>query len=210
MIEQRFFSANVGDNSTGQAGPDAIETDIDNLLANDQELLGITGDKTTLTTTNKTNLVSAINEHETQINSLVDLPKIRLIFLAQLSAPDNLEFIIPFNSTIDANKINHDDVVDNTKAIITEDGEYLIIGQLNLASNNTGYRRLNIRKNGVIQCNANMNGVTGDFTRIQVSTIMKLVAGDYIELSLQQNRGSALDVYVGTAVRPPLTIIKVG
>ena len=52
MINQRIFSANVGDISTGQAGPDAIEQDIDNLLANDQELLGIVG------------------EHETEINNL--------------------------------------------------------------------------------------------------------------------------------------------
>lgn len=62
MINQRIFSANVGDISTGQAGPDAIEQDIDNLLANDQELLGITGNKANLTTTDKTNLVVAINE----------------------------------------------------------------------------------------------------------------------------------------------------
>ena len=38
MIKQRIFSANVGDSSVGIAGPDAIEQDIDNLLANDQEL----------------------------------------------------------------------------------------------------------------------------------------------------------------------------
>lgn len=38
MINQRIFSANVGDSSVGFAGPDAIEQDIDNLLANDQEL----------------------------------------------------------------------------------------------------------------------------------------------------------------------------
>jgi hypothetical protein len=41
MINQRIFSANVGDSSVGNAGPDAIEQDIDNLLANDQELLGV-------------------------------------------------------------------------------------------------------------------------------------------------------------------------
>jgi len=70
MINQRIFLANVGDYSVGNAGPDAIEQDIDNLLANDQELLGITGDKTTLTTDVKTTLVAAINEHETQINNL--------------------------------------------------------------------------------------------------------------------------------------------
>lgn len=70
MINQRIFSANIGDISTGQAGPDAIEQDIDNLLANDQELLGITGSKANLTTDDKTNLVAAINEHETQINTL--------------------------------------------------------------------------------------------------------------------------------------------
>jgi len=52
MINQRIFSANVGDSSVGNAGPDAIEQDIDNLLANDQELLG------------------TLNDHETQINTL--------------------------------------------------------------------------------------------------------------------------------------------
>lgn len=67
MINKRIFSANVGDTSTGNAGPDAIENDIENLLLNDQELLGIIGDKTNLNTTDKTNLVAAINEHETDL-----------------------------------------------------------------------------------------------------------------------------------------------
>jgi parallel beta-helix repeat protein len=44
IINQRIFSANVGDSSVGNAGPDAIEQDIDNLLANDQELLGTLND----------------------------------------------------------------------------------------------------------------------------------------------------------------------
>jgi hypothetical protein len=47
MINQRIFSANVGDSSVGIAGPDAIEQDIDNLLANDQELLGTLNDHET-------------------------------------------------------------------------------------------------------------------------------------------------------------------
>ncbi len=66
MINQRIFSANVGDSSVGIAGPDAIEQDIDNLLANDQELLG------------------TLNDHETQINSLdaeVDGHELRLVKL---------------------------------------------------------------------------------------------------------------------------------
>lgn len=67
MINQRIFSANVGDISTGQAGPDAIEQDIENLLANDQKLLDIIGNKANLKTTDKTDLVAAINEHETRI-----------------------------------------------------------------------------------------------------------------------------------------------
>lgn len=59
MINQRIFSANVGDSSVGNAGPDAIEQDIDNLLANDQELLA-----------NDQELLGILNDHETQINSL--------------------------------------------------------------------------------------------------------------------------------------------
>lgn len=66
MINQRIFSANVGDISTGQAGPDAIEQDIDNLLANDQELLGIVG------------------EHETEINSL-DAEKVDKLWGEEIS-----------------------------------------------------------------------------------------------------------------------------
>jgi len=57
MINQRiFFSANVGDFSVGNAGPDAIEQDIDNLLANDQELL------------------ETLNDHEHTKSDITDFP----------------------------------------------------------------------------------------------------------------------------------------
>jgi hypothetical protein len=78
----RTFSANVGDKSIGNAGPDAIEQDIDNLIANDEllyqgllnaiefsseneydinEITTNIGEVTELTTSNKV-LVKAINE----------------------------------------------------------------------------------------------------------------------------------------------------
>jgi hypothetical protein len=56
IINQRIFSANVGDSSVGIAGPDAIEQDIDNLLANDQELLG------------------TLNDHEHTKSDITDFP----------------------------------------------------------------------------------------------------------------------------------------
>ncbi len=65
MINQRIFSANVGDSSVGNAGPDAIEQDIDNLLANDQELLGQINDLDA----NK-----ADEEHEHTKSDITDFP----------------------------------------------------------------------------------------------------------------------------------------
>lgn len=65
IINQRIFSANVGDSSVGNAGPDAIEQDIDNLLANDQELLG---------QINSLDANKADEEHEHTKSDITDFP----------------------------------------------------------------------------------------------------------------------------------------
>lgn len=84
------------------------------------------------------------------------------------------------------------------------DGTYLVIGQIRIAVNATGFRSVRILKNGVASnsffCYSSIeaNVVDADVTIIKFIGFGKLVAGDYIEIQVYQNSGGALNVQVAS------------
>ena len=138
MINQRIFSANVGDSSVGNAGPDAIEQDIDNLLANDQELLG------------------TLNDHETQKATQNGYGHIRLSDIPESGGKRTARFTVG-TSTAGWTAADCDYLCDGTadqteiNAAITAlpatggevvilDGTYNITVKINVAKNNVSIR----------------------------------------------------------------------
>jgi parallel beta-helix repeat protein len=138
MINQRIFSANVGDSSVGNAGPDAIEQDIDNLLANDQELLG------------------TLNDHETQKATQNGYGHIRLSDIPESGGKRTARFTVG-TSTAGWTAADCDYLCDGTadqteiNAAITAlpatggevvilDGTYNITAKINVAKNNVSIR----------------------------------------------------------------------
>jgi hypothetical protein len=97
----------------------------------------------------------------------------------------------------------HDTVTNNSRLTIpaSNTGIYLVIGGTQFAANATGYRQLNIYKNGatilataVVAVNA-----AGQVTVCQVAAVVSLTAADYIELAATQNSGGNLAA--GSATR---------
>jgi hypothetical protein len=80
-----------------------------------------------------------------------------------------------------------------------KDGKYLIFGGVAYDNNTTGYRNTQLYKNGT---NVRIHGMTASAqyptSQIQ-TTILDLVATDYLEIFIDQNSGGAVTVYKGTS-----------
>jgi hypothetical protein len=77
-------------------------------------------------------------------------------------------------------------------------GLYLITGQINFASNASGYRSGEVHKNGSLVAQAFVLApVTGGWTGGSVSHIIELAVGDYVELIAWQSSGGSLNVNGG-------------
>jgi hypothetical protein len=82
-----------------------------------------------------------------------------------------------------------------TMITINTPGKYLIGGAVHWQSNVTGMRQLSIFKNGTTPLVNSAHPTTATLNPMQnVTTLVELIAGDFLELFVYQNSGAALDV----------------
>jgi hypothetical protein len=80
-------------------------------------------------------------------------------------------------------------------------GYYAVSAVVSFAANATGIRSLMIYKNGSYNTSGQQtNAVSGNWTRLSLSDIVYLAAGDYLELYAYQTSGTALDTDAGSVV----------
>lgn len=92
----------------------------------------------------------------------------------------------------------------NTSRLVVPSGQggnYLVMGQVAFDNNATGHRNLKIRVNGnsttwLAKSNQTMLGST-DCQWLQVSKVLSLAAGDYVELIAYQNSGVTINIGIG-------------
>jgi len=82
---------------------------------------------------------------------------------------------------------------DPTKLICRLPGYYLINAHVRIAQNATGARGINIMKNGTALIANIFSPASGFDSHFQVNATVKLDTGDYIEATVFQNSGAALD-----------------
>ena len=82
---------------------------------------------------------------------------------------------------------------DPTKLICRLPGYYLINAHVRIAQNATGARGINIMKNGTALIANIFSPASGFDSHFQVNATVKLDTGDYIEATVFQNSGTALD-----------------
>ncbi|MGD8753261.1 MAG: hypothetical protein PVG14_17635 [Anaerolineales bacterium] len=95
----------------------------------------------------------------------------------------------------------HDSVSNNSRLTAPIAGWYIIVGRFAFASNGTGTRRARIRVNQVANYGQSetISAVSGDWTWVNVDTVMYLSAGDYVELQGWQDSGGNLNIKYGPA-----------
>lgn len=93
----------------------------------------------------------------------------------------------------------HSTVTNTSRLTATTAGVYDIAGSTEFAYNTTGWRQIQIRKNGSVNLARDQRAAFTDSSNVPdmgmaISTQAKLAAGDYVELVVLHNAGSALDV----------------
>lgn len=108
---------------------------------------------------------------------------------------------VAFNSeNFDTNTF-HDNSTNNTRMTIPagKGGYYLITCAIQFGSNDTGFRATVIKKNGSDYQNLNwVDADSGNNIWTSGSATVSCVATDYLEMSVYQNSGGALDVKAGS------------
>lgn len=86
----------------------------------------------------------------------------------------------------------HDPVTNNSRITIKTAGRYLAIGHAVFATNTTGNRGLALAQNGTTVIQMMDGALTGTELRMEISEVLQLSVGDYLELRGYQTSGGVL------------------
>ena len=138
-------------------------------------------------------------------------PKAYAYAAAATSLPNSTTTLVGFdtNVVIVANNYDggsdatqHDTATNNSRFIARTSGKYRLVCQAQFASNATGNRVMNIKKNaagsfasGTLMFVVSQGAVSGTSTSANLTTpAFALTAGDYLEMFCSQSSGGALNV----------------
>ena len=132
------------------------------------------------------------------------IPTVRVTRTAAQSIPDSVETPIAFDAEQYDSAAMHDDATDNTRVIAPVTGVYAVTVQIDWASNANPGRELSLRRNGGPF--VAFTRTEGDTEQQQVSTQVRLQAGDYIEAWAFQESNVSLNVETTSEYSPVLSM----
>lgn len=150
-----------------------------------------------------TNGTKALGIDSTQFIDSPTQPRCVAYYTSTYSINSTNETVLPLDTDeVDVGGL-HDPSVNNTRITIPVggDGFYLISGHATFAPNATGRRIAYLKKNGIggYLRAVDLTPSATVQTVVEISTMVNLVAGDYIEISAYQDSGGALNT--GSAAR---------
>lgn len=124
------------------------------------------------------------------------LPTCRVYRTTDQSIPNNTQTAITFDAERHDTDGLHSTVSNTGRVTITTAGVYQLTGSAHFAGNATGYRELAIRLNGatLITRARELSPTAAVGAALNVSTAYNLGAGDYVEMTVHQTSGGALNV----------------
>lgn len=169
---------------------------------------------TTPTTITTGQLVTASlmnNEWVNNIAFLANPPACRVYHNANQSVANGAVAYLSFNSERYDTDSMHNTVTNNGRITFNTAGLYHVFAQIVFASNVTGVRAIEIRRNGGNNIILNTVQATSAFnTRMGISTIWKFAAADYIECGVFQNSGGALNAEFNADYSPEFGATWIG
>ena len=127
----------------------------------------------------------------------LNLPGCRVYNSGNLTVANATAYAIPFNSEHFDTDGLHSTSTNTSRITISTAGVYSIGGNIRCAANGTGGRDLYILLNGttaLAQVGFNGSATTANVSQIQVHSIWKLEANDYIQLFFYQTSGGNLNI----------------
>ncbi len=127
---------------------------------------------------------------------------------ANISISNSVTTSLTFNSEVWDDNTLHDTSTNPGRLIATDEGRYLICGQVTWTSNATGNRNLSILLNGsaTVALEAEKSLASGK-SHYATCTITQLAATEYAELQVFQDSGGSLTVEVA-ANRSPMFMMQ--
>jgi len=130
---------------------------------------------------------------------------------ANLSIPNNTETALALDSEGYDTDTIHDTVTNNSRLTCKTAGKYLIIAQAWWAGNSTGFRAVTIKLNGATVLAQVLREPVGTYQcRMITTTIYDLAVDDYVEVTVTQTSGAALNVFVAGYASPEFMMQRVG
>ena len=138
-------------------------------------------------------------------------PSARVYNDAAISIDHNTVTALTFNSERwDTNTI-HSVLLNTGRLTCATAGIYSIFGHVRFAEHNTGNRILAIRLNGSdVYSNHRQDAVQGAQTPMSISTHISLAASDYVELTVYQTSGGALNIESSDMLTPEFGMTYLG
>ena len=104
-------------------------------------------------------------------------------------------------------------VTNPTRITVDHEGLYEVFGNVTFAAGSTGVRTLQVKKNGVASTfplEANGPAPAAGTGKLQVSGLVYLLNGDYLELIVTQNQGGDVNITADTtALSPSFGVVMV-
>ena len=98
--------------------------------------------------------------------------------------------------TTDAKNL-HNTGLNPTRVTVGKAGRYQVLAQCAFTNNATGYRELQVHKNGVAVSTLRLAPFATPANYYQIVASVLCAAGDYLELKVTQNSGAALNTSLG-------------
>jgi hypothetical protein len=133
------------------------------------------------------------------LDFLLNPPRCRLYQTATTSMPSGTATAILFDTEEDDTDSMHSTSTNTSRIVCNAAGLYQVIATLGFAGNATGYRRVDLRKNGgpTPFATVSVQAASSLSSAVQVVAKVPLAVGDYVEMYGTQNSGSALASVAG-------------
>lgn len=124
-------------------------------------------------------------------------PRARVTHNTTQSLGDGADTALAMNNEGTDSAAMHDNATNNSRLTVPtgEGGFYLFVAYCEFAANATGQRKLAIRVGGsTVFAGVAVNAASSGVTRLTVTALLALSAGQYAEAVASQNSGGALNV----------------
>lgn len=136
------------------------------------------------------------------------IPQVRLFNSGNIVVANNTPVTLTFDSEIFDNGDMHGSTTSRAIAPIT--GLYYATADVTFASNSTGVRRVRLVHSGGTEIARDMRqAVNGDVTEINIDTIYRFAAGEYVTVVVLQTSGGNLNV-TASGISPSLSMVRLG